>query len=65
MTRDVLEAELEMRVLVDGVMAGVERERADGVALLLGDLRGGDHPRRVTGARGGDRAVKRRRRRGS
>ena len=31
--RDVLEPELEVRVLVDGVMPGVEGQRADGVAL--------------------------------
>jgi hypothetical protein len=36
--RDVLEAELEVRVLVDGVMPGIERERADRVALGFGDL---------------------------
>ena len=29
MARDVLEAELEVRVLVDGVVAGVEGQRAD------------------------------------
>ena len=32
--RDVLEPELEVRVLIDRVMTGVERQRADRVALL-------------------------------
>ena len=36
--RDVLEAELEVRVLVDRVVAGVEGQRADRVALPVGDL---------------------------
>ena len=55
--RHVLEAELEVRVLVDGVVTGVEGELADRVALLLGDLGGGDDARRVAGAGGGNRAV--------
>ena len=38
--RDVLEPELEVRVLIDRVMTGVERQRADRVALLVGDFRG-------------------------
>ena len=38
--RHVLEAELERRVLVDGVVAGVEGQLADRLALLLGDLGG-------------------------
>ncbi|MNC88827.1 hypothetical protein D3C83_46900 [compost metagenome] len=43
--RDVLEAELEVRVLVDRVVAGVERQRADQVALAVGHLRDGDDAR--------------------
>ena len=57
--RDVLEAELEVRVLVDRVVAGVEGQRADGVALAVGDLGGADHARRVARARRGDGAVER------
>ena len=60
--RDVLEPELEVRVLVDRVVPGVEGQRADRVALLVGDLGGADHARRVAGARGRDGAVERRRR---
>ena len=63
--RDVLEAELEVRVLIDGVMAGVERQRADRVALRIGHFGRGDDARRITGARRGNRAVERRRRRGA
>ena len=59
LARDVLESELEVRVLVDGVMAGLERERADRVALAIRDLVDGDDPRRIAGPRGGDRAVER------
>ena len=54
---DVFEAELKMRVLVDGVVAGVESRRADGGALLLGDFVGRDQARRVAGARRGDGRV--------
>ena len=59
MARDVLESELEVRVLIDGVVAGVEGERADGVALLLGDLVGADDAGRIAGTRGGNRTVER------
>ena len=46
--RDVLEAELEVRVLVDRVVAGVERQRADQIALpSVTSVR--DHARRVAG----------------
>ena len=53
----VLQTELEVRVLVDRVMAGGEGQRPDGVALPGGDLVRRDHPRRVTGAGGGDGPV--------
>ena len=56
---DVLEAELEVRVLVDRVVTGVEGQRANRVALPIGDLARGDHARRIAGARSGDRAVER------
>jgi hypothetical protein len=39
---DVFEAEFEMGVLVDGVMAAVERGGADVEALLVGDFFGAD-----------------------
>jgi hypothetical protein len=38
LARDVLETELEIRVLIDRVMTGIERQRADRVPLLVGDL---------------------------
>jgi hypothetical protein len=51
-------AETELKVvLVDGVVAGVERQPADGVAPPIGDPGGGDDPRRVAGAGGGDGPV--------
>ena len=54
---DVFEAEFEMGVLVDGVMAAVERGGADVQALLVGDLFGADEARGVAGAGGGDGGV--------
>ena len=51
---DVLEAELEMRVLVNGVMAGVEGGGADVEALLVGDFVGADQPGGIAGARRGN-----------
>ena len=54
---DVFEAKLEVRVLIDGVVAGVERGGADGGALLFGDLLRTDQARSVAGARGGDGRV--------
>ena len=56
---DVLEAEFEMRVLIDGVMAAEKSARADGHALLFGDFFGIDEPRRIAGARRGDGGVER------
>src|ERR1700674_4772384 len=54
---DVFESELEMGVLVDGVMAGVEGGGADVEALLVGDFFGADQARGVAGAGGGDGGV--------
>ncbi len=54
---DIFEAELEMRVLVDGVMAAVEGGGADVEALLVGDFFGRDEARGVTGAGGGDGGI--------
>ena len=54
---DMFEAELEVRVLVDRVMAAVERGGADVEALLVGDFFGTDQARGVAGARGGDGGV--------
>ena len=53
----VLEPELEVGVLVDRVMAGLEGQGADRVALAGSDLLRSDHPRRVAGAGGGDGPV--------
>jgi hypothetical protein len=54
---DIFEAEFEMSVLVDGVMAAVESRGADVEALFVGDFFGGDEARGVAGARGGDGGV--------
>ena len=56
---DILETELKMGVLKDGVMAAVIRCSANVDALLLGDFFGADYPRGIAGARGGDRGVER------
>jgi hypothetical protein len=42
LARDIFQAKLEMGVLVDGVMAAVERGCADVEALLVGDFFGAD-----------------------
>src|SRR5579863_2912452 len=55
---DVFEAELEVRMLIDGVMAAVIGGRTDRHALLVGDLLGTDQARRIASARGRDRGVK-------
>ena len=62
LTRDVLEAEFEVRVLIDRVVPGIEGERADRVALAVGDLGGRDDARRVARARRRNGAVERLRR---
>ena len=54
---DVFESKLKMRVLINGVMAGEKRGRADGGALLVGDFLGRNQARRIAGARGGNGRV--------
>ncbi len=54
---DVFEAEFEMGVLVDGVMAAVESGGADVEALLVRDFFRADEARRVAGTRGGDGGI--------
>ena len=54
---DVFEAEFEMSVLVDGVMAAVEGGGADVEALLVGDFFWSDEAWGVAGAGGGDGGV--------
>ena len=54
---DVFQAKFKVRVLVDGVVAGVKRGCADLQALLVGDFLGADQARGVAGARGGDGRV--------
>ena len=56
---DIFEAEFEMRVLVDGVMAAEKSGGADVDALLVGDFFGTDQARRVAGARRGDGGIDR------
>ncbi len=56
---DVFEAEFEMSVLVDGVMAAVESGGANVEALLVGDFFGADEAGRVTGAGGGNCGIER------
>src|SRR5712691_8951734 len=56
---DVFEAEFEMGVLVNGVVAAVEGGGADVGALLVGDFFGTDEARGVAGARGGDGGIER------
>ncbi len=54
---NVFQAELEMGVLVDGVMAAVEGGRADVEALLVGDFFGADETWGVASAGGGDSGI--------
>src|SRR5882672_10252727 len=54
---DIFEAEFEMGVLENGVMAAVEGGGADVEALLVGDFFGADKARGVAGAGGGDGGV--------
>ena len=54
---DVFEAEFEMRVLIDSMMAAVESCGADIDALLLGDFFGADDARRIACAGGGDSRI--------
>ncbi len=55
---DVFQAEFEMGVLVDGMMAAVEGGGANVDALLVRDFLGADETRRITGASGSDGGVK-------
>src|SRR5439155_22202047 len=55
---DIFQAELEMSVLIHGVMAAEEGGRADVDPLLVGDFFRPDQPRSVTGARGGNGGIK-------
>lgn len=57
MAADIFEAEFEMGVLVDSVMAAVESGGADVEALLVGDFFGYDEARSVAGSCGGDGGV--------
>ena len=52
----------KLRVLIDRVVPGVECQRADRVALRIGDFGRADHSRRITRTRGRDGAIERRRR---
>jgi hypothetical protein len=54
---DVLQPELKVGMLKDGVMASVVGGLTDRFALLLSDLPGLDDARRVTSARGGNRRI--------
>jgi len=54
---DVFEAEFEMGVLVNGVMAAVESGGADVQALLVGDFVGSNQARRIAGSGGGNRRI--------
>src|SRR5262249_23498713 len=56
---DVFEAELKMRVLVDGVMTTVEGSCANVEALLIGDLLGNNQARGIAGTRRGGGGGKR------
>jgi hypothetical protein len=56
---DVFQPEFEMGVLVNGVVAAVERGGADVQALLVRNFFGADQARCVTRARGGDGGIER------
>ena len=51
---DIFEAEFEMRVLIDGVVAAEISGGADGDALLVGDFLRSDQARGVAGSRCSD-----------
>lgn len=57
LTAYVFEAEFEMGVLVDGVMATIESGGADVEALFVGDFFGDDQARGVARAGGGDGGI--------
>ena len=54
---DVFQAEFEMRVLIDGVMAAEKSGGADVEALFVVDFFRADEARGVAGARGGDGGI--------
>ena len=56
---DILEAEFEMRVLIDGVVSAEESRRADHYPLLFGDFFRRDQSGRIAGARRRDCGIKR------
>ena len=56
---DVFEAEFEVSVLVDSVMAAKKSGGADSHPLLFGDFFRTDQPWRVTGSRCGDGGIER------
>ena len=56
---DILQAKLEVRVLVDRVVAAVKGGGADVEPLLVGDLFGIDEPGGIAGARSGNGGIKR------
>jgi hypothetical protein len=55
--RDMFEAELEMRVLVHSVVAGIESKLGDAAALLFADFINFHDPGRIAGARSGHTGV--------
>jgi hypothetical protein len=55
----VFQAKLEMRVLVNGVVAAEEGAGADVKTLFVGDFFMADQARRITGARGRDGGIER------
>ena len=54
---NILQPELEMRVLKYRVVAAIESQRPDRIALFVGDFAALDDARRITGARRRDRSV--------
>ncbi len=54
---DIFEAEFEVRVLIDGVMAAEVSGGADGDALLVGDFLRADQARGVAGSRRGNGGI--------
>src|SRR5208337_5530779 len=57
LTADVFQAELEVSVLVDGVVAAIESGCANVEPLLVGDLLGRDEAGRVAGTGGGNGGI--------
>lgn len=63
LSRHVLQAEFEVRVLVHRVVPGIEGQCPDRIALTLRDFARVDHPGRVARAGGRNGAIERNRRR--